>query len=153
MTANHLGEWIRDRRVARGMNQRLLADQAGLSRSYVCDIERGRGVHPSLETFDKLAAALGATREQLLTAGGVLDPPQIRGDEGERRLLAVYRDLSPNGRDLLERFARFSHAEEHRWVQPRLFEAEDGVHQQESAPPESLRLFPVDESPTEKQHS
>ena len=41
-------------------------------------------------------------------------------DTGERRLLALYRDLSANGKLTVERFTRFVHDEEHRFVQPEL---------------------------------
>jgi DNA-binding XRE family transcriptional regulator len=37
-----LGDWIKTTRIAQGVSQRELADRAGLSRSYLCDIEHGR---------------------------------------------------------------------------------------------------------------
>ncbi|MCA9860918.1 MAG: helix-turn-helix transcriptional regulator, partial [Thermomicrobiales bacterium] len=37
-----LGDWIRVSRMQQSMSQRELADRSGLSRSYLCDIERGR---------------------------------------------------------------------------------------------------------------
>jgi transcriptional regulator with XRE-family HTH domain len=116
-----LGTWIRGARASQGISQRGLADRSGLSRSYLCDIERGRGAQPSVATLDKLATALGANRAELLRAAGVLEPLGEGGSherEAERRLLALYRDLSPEGRDAVERFVRFTHREEHRWVQP-----------------------------------
>ena len=58
-----LGDWIRVSRMQQSMSQRELADRSGLSRSYLCDIERGRGAQPSVQTLDKLAAALGITGE------------------------------------------------------------------------------------------
>jgi transcriptional regulator with XRE-family HTH domain len=116
-----LGEWIRRVRQEQGISQRALADRSGLSRSYVCDIERGRGAQPSLATLDKLAAALGASRADLMRASGLLDRPVApRESEDERRLLAVYRDLSAEGRLHVMRYARFVHQDEHQWTQSQL---------------------------------
>lgn len=118
-----LGTWIRATRLSQGVSQRSLADRSGVSRSYLCDIERGRDAQPSVATLDKLAAALGASRADLLRAAGVLDPVgDPHSHEAEQRLLALYRDLSDSGRTSVERFARFMHREEHQWVQPQLIE-------------------------------
>src|SRR5690625_4328831 len=92
---SQLGEWLRRARKDQGLSQRALADRSELSRSYVCDIERGRGSEPSLTTLDKLAAALGASRADLMRAAGLIDQTvSSRESDDERRLLAVYRDLS-----------------------------------------------------------
>jgi transcriptional regulator with XRE-family HTH domain len=121
-----LGAWIRTTRTTQGISQRALADRSGLSRSYLCDIERGRGAQPSVATLDKLATALGSSRADLLRVAGVLEPAGRLGDERERRFLTVFRDLGAGSQDAVERFARFLHAEEHRWVQPRLLDGDDG---------------------------
>lgn len=113
-----LGEWVRRVRQEQGLSQRALADQSGLSRSYVCDIERGRGAEPSLTTLDKLAAALGASRADLMRAAGLIDRALVpRESEDERRMLSVYRDLGDEGRRNVLRYARFLHHEEHAWTQ------------------------------------
>lgn len=118
-----LGEWIRKTRADQSISQRALADRSGLSRSYVCDIERGRGAHPSVATLDKLAAALGFSRADLLKASGLIDQTSgPRANDDERRMLSVYRDLSAAGRRNVMRFARFVHADEHHWTQPELLE-------------------------------
>ncbi|MGI8476685.1 MAG: helix-turn-helix domain-containing protein [Thermomicrobiales bacterium] len=115
-----LGSWIRARRTANGMSQRELADRAGLSRSYLCDIERGRGTRPSLHSMDRLAMALGVDRVELLEAAGILasgaDPRQ---SHREGRLVTVFRGLSDGAQESLERYARFLLSDEQRWVQPR----------------------------------
>ena len=116
-----LGAWLRAARADQRISQRALADRSGLSRSYLCDIERGRGAQPSVATLDKLATALGASRADLLRAAGVLEPVSgVPEQAGERRLLALYRDLSRESQAAVERFARFAHLEEHRWTQPHL---------------------------------
>jgi transcriptional regulator with XRE-family HTH domain len=56
MTA--LGERIKALRAERGLQQRQLAEKAGLTPSMVSQIESGR-LTPSLPTLGKLAAALG----------------------------------------------------------------------------------------------
>lgn len=122
-----LGQWIRKTRADQGISQRALADRSGLSRSYVCDIERGRGAQPSVTTLDKLAAALGLSRADLLQASGLIDRVITpRETEQERRILSVYRDLTDSGRASVMRFARFVHADEHHWVQPNLIDQREG---------------------------
>jgi len=122
-----LGQWIRQTRADQGLSQRALADRSGLSRSYVCDIERGRGAQPSVTTLDKLAAALGLSRADLLQASGLIDRAiSPRETEEERRILSVYRDLTDSGRASVMRFARFVHADEHHWVQPNLLDRQEG---------------------------
>jgi hypothetical protein len=76
--------------------------------------------------LDKLATALGASRWDLLRAAGILEPLSGPVDNAaERRLLALYRDLTDDARAVVERFARFMHGEEHRWVQARLVDGEE----------------------------
>jgi len=122
-----LGLWIRSTRIGQGLSQRELASRSSLSRSYVCDIERGRGAHPSMETMDKLAAALGYSRVDLMKASGLIEPvPNQRETDEERRMLAVFRDLSEAGQLSVMQFARFVHADEHQWVQASMLELPDG---------------------------
>lgn len=109
-----LGVWVRQTRNQQGMSQRELADSAGLSRSYVCDIERGRGNEPSLSTLDKLAGALGASRSDLMKASGLIDKALVpKESEEERRILQLFRDLSEDGQEQVMRYVRFIHTDEH----------------------------------------
>jgi transcriptional regulator with XRE-family HTH domain len=124
-----LGEWIKARRAAQGINQRELADRAGLSRSYLCDIERGRGTKPSVDTLDSISSALGADRTDLLRVAGILEPLRDPEENSrERKLIAVYRGLNERNQLALESFARFLLSEEQHWVQPKLV----GDHDQPS---------------------
>ena len=59
-----LGALIRQFRGERQMTQQHLANLAGIHAQTVSDIERGKH-HPSDETMDSLAAALGVTPSQL----------------------------------------------------------------------------------------
>jgi len=124
--ATPLGDWVRATRLAQGLSQRELASHSGLSRSYVCDIERGRGIHPSVETLDKLAAALGFSRVDLLKASGVIEQVNDRRENTEeRRMLSVFRDLSDKGRISVMQYARFIHTDEHQWTQATLLDGVD----------------------------
>lgn len=116
-----LGTWIRTARFERHLSQAELAGRAGLSRSYVCNIERGYGARPSVRALDSLAVALDVSRLDLLAAAGVLDSaPGSPKNEHEMRFFAVFRSLSAEGQTTVERFAKFLQADEHRWSQPRL---------------------------------
>jgi len=120
-----LGEWIKRRREAHGVSQRELADKAGISRSYLCDIERGRGTKPSVESLDHISTALGVDRTEILRVAGILDP--VRDPEEtsrERRLVAIFRGLGDRNQEGLERYARFLLSEEQRWVQAKFIDPE-----------------------------
>ena len=117
-----LGAWLTTTRGQQRISQRALAERASISRSYLCDIEHGRAT-PTIAILDRIARALGAPREELLVraAGAAATPaPLSEESAAEHRLLAIYRALSPEGRQALDRFARFTHTEEQRWVQGRL---------------------------------
>lgn len=140
-----LGAWLRETRARHGLTQKDLAERAGMSRSYLCDIERGRGASPSVATLDALARALGIERADVLRAAGVLERPAGQsGDVGERRLVALYRDLSRDGKGTMERFARFLHEEEHRFVQPSFLD--EMAEEARGGGPETMRLFELDEA-------
>lgn len=118
-STSQLGDWIRIARTVRGMSQRALAGRSGLSRSYLSEIERGHGGHPSLATLDKLAAALDTSRTELMRAAGYITTGEaIASDLAELQLLTLFRNLSSPGQKCVARFVRFVHAEEHRWIQP-----------------------------------
>jgi transcriptional regulator with XRE-family HTH domain len=120
-----LALWIKYNRSAQEMSQRDLAQRASISRSYLCDIEHGRGTQPSISVLEKLATALGATSTEILRAAGILhDGKEALDHSNEYRLISLYRDLSDEGRIAVERFARFVHVEEQRWVQTPLIEGQ-----------------------------
>lgn len=63
---NHqFGSVVRQYREQRRWSQEVLADAAGLNRSYLGEIERGIAV-PSLATIAKLAGALELTLSELM---------------------------------------------------------------------------------------
>lgn len=118
-----LGSWIRTRRTERRMSQKELAAHAKISRSYLCDIEHGRGSQPSVHVLQAMARALGEDPAELFMQAGIdvdradaLEP----GSQRERRVLTMFRALSPEAQEMIERFARFLHSEEQRYVQAEL---------------------------------
>ena len=48
---------VKERREELGMSQKDLAEKAGISQSFLCDIEQGRS-KPSIDTALKIAEAL-----------------------------------------------------------------------------------------------
>ena len=60
-----LGQNVRRLREAKGWSQEDYADRAGIHRTYVSDIERGRR-NPTIAVVEKLAAPLGVTPGQLI---------------------------------------------------------------------------------------
>src|SRR5688572_5656288 len=54
------GLFVKDLRLALGWTQRALAMKAGVSQSWICDVERGRCPDASLDTFDRLLSVMGA---------------------------------------------------------------------------------------------
>jgi transcriptional regulator with XRE-family HTH domain len=60
------GEVIRTRRTTQGLSQEELADQAGLHRTYIGLVERGKRM-PSIEMVRRLALALSTTMTALVS--------------------------------------------------------------------------------------
>ena len=63
---SRFGAVVRSLREARAWSQEQLAEQAGLNRSYVGEIERGDAT-PSIVTVDKLARAFAVPIEHLFS--------------------------------------------------------------------------------------
>ena len=61
-----LGRNLRRLREAKGWSQEAFADEAGVHRTYVSDIERAAR-NPTITVVEKLAAPLGVTAADLLT--------------------------------------------------------------------------------------
>jgi transcriptional regulator with XRE-family HTH domain len=125
-----LGEWIKSTRSTQGVSQRELADRAGLSRSYLCDIERGRSTKPSFECLESIARALGVDRTDVLRVAGILEPVKAPEENvRDRKHLSVYQSLNESNRTAVEAFARYLLSQEQHWVQAKLV---DGDHDSDS---------------------
>ena len=118
-----LGAWIRERRAFQRMSQKELAALSRISSSYLSDIERGRASQPSLQVLQAIARSLGEDPAELMMQAGFdidrrddLEP----GSPRERRVLTMFRGLSAESQVTVERFTRFLHGEEHRYIQSEL---------------------------------
>lgn len=60
-----LGRNVRRLRVGKGLSQEAFADEAGIHRTYVSDIERGSR-NPTITIVERLAVALGVEAGELL---------------------------------------------------------------------------------------
>jgi len=76
-----LGDFIRDRRVEKGLTLHAVAKAIGVSTAFVCDLEKNRR---NTDRVDALARVLGVDVEELRA----LDrrEPRARIDELERRV-------------------------------------------------------------------
>ena len=64
--SGQFGRGVRKAREGFGWSQEVLADRAGLNRSYLGEIERGSAM-PSLATIAKLAGALNTNMSALVS--------------------------------------------------------------------------------------
>ena len=78
LDASELGETIRSRRIARKMSLAQVAEQAGVSTSFVSQVERGVA-NPTLSTLKSLVEALGSSVGSLLE-----DSEWAEADGGKR---------------------------------------------------------------------
>jgi transcriptional regulator with XRE-family HTH domain len=62
---SRLGRNVRRLRDGKGWSQEAFADEAGIHRTYVSDIERGAR-NPTITVVERLAASLGVTPGSLL---------------------------------------------------------------------------------------
>ena len=62
---HRLGRNIRRLREAKGLSQEQFADEAGIHRTYVSDLERGSR-NPTIRVVERVARALGVTASEIL---------------------------------------------------------------------------------------
>jgi transcriptional regulator with XRE-family HTH domain len=102
------------------MTLKEFAARSGLSVSYVNQLERNRNpktnepIVPSLETFSKVAIAIGITLDELLSMVDENQPVGLEStsarrplSSAEQTLLCRYRALDPEGRAALSKYAEF----------------------------------------------
>src|SRR6476620_5219426 len=103
---DQLGDYLREQRTASRLSLRQLADQVGVSNSYLSQIERGLR-RPSAEVIQQLAKALRISAEQLYIRAGIVSPEVGVGGSVE---LAVLSDTGLTERQkqtLLDVYASF----------------------------------------------
>ena len=95
-----VGERLRDIRRLRHATLRTVADRAGVSESFLSQVERGRA-SASIASLRRIAGALGVTVADLFEPGGPPQPRVLRRDERPslafgtlgRKLLLTQRPL------------------------------------------------------------
>lgn len=90
-----LAEYLKQKREEQGILASQLADKAGLTRSHISEIERGKIALPNADIRRRLAAALGVSHLDLLVAAGEITEAELgtsvglveRDDQDPRELL------------------------------------------------------------------
>src|SRR5580693_945423 len=91
----NIGTTIRGYRLQKGMSQGDIEKRTGLLRCYLSRVENGHTV-PSLETLQKIAAALDLPLSQFFAEDSVKDVPGISLKEDEIRFLTQVQRYSSN---------------------------------------------------------
>lgn len=78
---NTIGDFIKERRLAKGMSKRALAEKANISHSEVHRIENGERKNPSVPMLIALADALGVPKDDILVLAG------YKSDEGDTPMI------------------------------------------------------------------
>lgn len=86
---------------ARGLTQVAVADRAGLTQPTISNICANRRQKPNAQTVLKLATALQANPYWILAGQGSPFEVSAIGKDDERELLALYRGMSAEKRNVL----------------------------------------------------
>lgn len=85
---NSIGNFIKERRLAKEWSKRALAEKAGISHSEVHRIENGERTNPSVPVLYSLAEALGIPKDEMLRHAG------YRTEDGDVSMIEkVFPDL------------------------------------------------------------
>lgn len=94
------GAYVRQLRLARGLTQRQVAEAVGLTLAhYNKTCERDVLPPPSARVLERLAAVLGADRDELFARARVIPPEVLEALRGRPELYALVRaagELSPD---------------------------------------------------------
>ncbi|QDU23308.1 helix-turn-helix domain-containing protein [Urbifossiella limnaea] len=82
---------LRELRLARGMTQADLAQQASVTPNYVGKLENA-GAAPGIDLVERLGVALGVTASDLLQSSTPSDPRPVLRDQARRLLDRVAED-------------------------------------------------------------
>jgi transcriptional regulator with XRE-family HTH domain len=91
----NIGTTIRSFRLQKGMSQGDIEKRTGLLRCYLSRVENGHTV-PSLETLQKIAAALDLPLSQFFSDEQVREVPGLSLNEDEIRFLTQIQRYSAN---------------------------------------------------------
>ncbi len=103
-----LGQYIRQRRTSLGLTQESVAEQAGIGRSHLSQIESGKIGLPNATIRRRLAKTLRVRHVDLLVAAGEISEDEVRnGTAPEPSELDEIADrLTVDARDALLAVAR-----------------------------------------------
>mgnify|MGYP000870972384 CR=1 FL=1 len=65
-----LGDFVKERRLAKEWSKRALAEKCGISHSEIHRIEHGERCNPSIPVLNALAEALGVPKDEMLRIAG-----------------------------------------------------------------------------------
>ena len=115
--ANYIGQTVRRLRLDHEFTLQALADESGVSKSYLGDIEKGRK-NPTTDVIEAIADALGVPARELLYHAALddedpfLQPEQLsledvaEEDAETRELSHLARRMRPSDRHILLDLAR-----------------------------------------------
>src|SRR5438128_1251926 len=66
----HFGQFVRDRRTAKGLSLRKFAEMVGVSPTYVSQVEQGNCDPPTAERVRRMAEVLGENVDELSALAG-----------------------------------------------------------------------------------
>ncbi|MEY2726253.1 MAG: hypothetical protein RLZZ458_2120 [Planctomycetota bacterium] len=78
-TSNIFGQWLRDKRVAKGFTLRKFAEQVGVSPTYLSHVEQGVADPPTADRVKTMAELLGENPDEMIALAGRVpeDLPEI----------------------------------------------------------------------------
>ena len=91
MEKTEIGVYIEALRLKKGMSQRELAKESGVSHTEINRIEGGEREKPSAKTLAKLSGILNVSNEKLLIVAGYLQHHEIMAAHDLRN----YEDITP----------------------------------------------------------
>ena len=94
MTIFDTGERIRDLRMAAGLSQEQLAEQASLNRVTIAKYESGR-IEPGAQALSRIADALDVSVDVLLGRAEIISVEKGRPKTAESRIISAGVDKMP----------------------------------------------------------
>lgn len=109
-----LARACRDTRLALGMTQQAVASRAGVTRSYIAQLERGNA-NPSIRRVEAIAQALGLEVDLAIHRPTIIGGPRVRDAVHARCSAYVGRRLRSLGLEVA-REVEIVHGRSHGWI-------------------------------------
>jgi transcriptional regulator with XRE-family HTH domain len=104
------GQFVRDRRTAKGLSLRKFAELVGVSPTYLSQVEQGNCDPPTAERVRRMAEILGENADELTALAGRVPTDLPRMLQKQPAQLAAFirevSDLSPDQLQILTEQAR-----------------------------------------------